>query len=223
MLKKVVSSVLVMMSLLLALPAVQAGAEVTSSEQAAQAEQAANPCISAGAMKLKEDMRKLWMEHTIWTSKYIVSAAAGLKDKDKVLARLLRNQEDLGNAIKPFYGDAAGNKLTELLKEHIVLAGKIVDAAKRNKKAELKKLNDEWHRNADDIAKFLSSANPNLPEATVKELMYTHLQMMTDEATTRIKKDWDGNITAFDHGLDHIIKLADALSAGIIKQFPSRF
>jgi len=222
MLKKVVSAVLVMMSLLLAVPAVQAGAEVTSSEQAVQAEQVGDPCISAGAAKLKEDMRKLWMEHTTWTSKYIVSAVAGLKDKDKVLARLLRNQEDIGNAIKPFYGDAAGNKLTELLKEHIVLAGKVVDAAKRGKKAELKKQNDEWYRNADDMAKFLSSANPNWSEAALKDLLHTHLQMVTNEATTRIKKDWDGNIAAFDHGLDHIIKLADALSAGIIKQFPSR-
>jgi hypothetical protein len=59
----------------------------------------------------------------LWTSNYIISATtAGAEDQTQVLARLMRNQEDIGNAVKPVYGEKAGNKLTDLLKEHIVIA-----------------------------------------------------------------------------------------------------
>ncbi|WP_088012366.1 glycosyltransferase [Gottfriedia acidiceleris] len=180
-------------------------------------------CVSKSACKFQGDMRKLWMDHTIWTSKYIVSAVAGLPDKDKVLTRLLRNQQDIGNAVKPYYGAAAGDQLAKLLTDHIVLAGKIIDAAKVNDMATLKTLNDQWFKNADDIAAFLSKANPNWTNQALKNLLYTHLKIITNEVVTRIKMDWDGNVKAFDDGLHHIIVLADALSSGIIKQFPNKF
>ncbi|MFF2877148.1 glycosyltransferase [Gottfriedia sp. NPDC057991] len=179
--------------------------------------------ISKSACKFQGDMRKLWMDHTIWTSKYIVSAVAGLPDKDIVLARLLRNQQDIGNAVKPYYGAAAGDQLAKLLTDHIVLAGKIIDAAKANDMATLKTLNDQWFKNADDIAAFLSKANPNWTNQALKDLLYKHLKMVTNEVVTRIQMNWDGNVKAFDAGLDHIIVLADALSSGIIKQFPNKF
>ncbi|PGM56853.1 glycosyltransferase [Bacillus sp. AFS053548] len=179
--------------------------------------------ISKSACKFQGDMRKLWMDHTIWTSKYIVSAVAGMPDKDIVLARLLRNQQDIGNAVKPYYGAAAGDQLAKLLTDHIVLAGKIIDAAKANDMATLKTLNDQWFKNADDIAAFLSKANPNWTNQALKDLLYKHLKMVTNEVVTRIQMNWDGNVKAFDAGLDHIIVLADALSSGIIKQFPNKF
>lgn len=182
-----------------------------------------NQKLSQSAVQLKGDLRKLWIDHTIWTRNYIVSAQADMEDKDKVLERLLKNQEDIGNAIKPFYGQDAGNKLTALLKDHIVIAGKIVDAAKKGDQASVKKHNTVWYQNADDIAKFLSSANPNWKEQDLKDLLYMHLALVTDDVVARIKKDWDADIIAFDKGKDHIIILADALSEGIVKQFPDKF
>jgi hypothetical protein len=114
----------------------EAEATVTESRQ--------NQHLSKPAVQLKEDLRKLWIDHVIWTRSYLVSAVAGLEDQDKVLERLLKNQEDIGNAIKPYYGEKAGNKLTELLRDRILIAGKIVDAAKRGKQADVKKFNKEY-------------------------------------------------------------------------------
>lgn len=190
---------------------------------AAQEQTVQNQCMSEAAVKLKGDLRKLWTDHAIWTRSYIVSALAGLKDQEKVLARLLKNQEDIGNAIKPYYGEEAGNKLAALLKDHILIAGKIVDAAKKGDQAKLKKYNAEWYKNADDIAQFLSNANPNWPINTLKEMSHTNLQFITNDLTARLKKDWDADIIAFDKGLDHLMLLADILSEGIIKQFPNKF
>ncbi len=180
-------------------------------------------CVSQSVVQLKEGLRKLWIDHAVWTRSYIVSAVAGLEEQEKVLARLLKNQQDIGNAIKPYYGEAAGNKLTELLTEHFLIAGKIVEEAKSGDQALLDSLNKEWYRNADDIAKFLSGANPNWQYKTLKELLDTHLQLLTEALTARLRKDWDAEINAFDKGETHLIKLADALTIGIVKQFPERF
>ncbi|WP_349408945.1 glycosyltransferase [Pseudalkalibacillus sp. SCS-8] len=173
--------------------------------------------------KLIFDLRKLWIDHTIWTRNYIVSAIASAEDQDAALARLLQNQKDIGNAIKPYYGEKAGNKLAELLTEHIVIAGQLVEAAKNNDQANVKKYNKEWYRNADDIATFLSSANPNWSKKTLKELLDEHLVLTLDEAVARLEKNWEADIQAFDKGEVHIIMLADELSEGIIKQFPKKF
>jgi hypothetical protein len=102
--------------------------------------------ISQSEVTFENEFRRLWIDHVLWTSNYITSATtAGLEDQKQVLARLLKNQEDIGNAVKPLYGEKAGNKLTELLKEHIILDGKIVDAAKTGKKALVNQLNKEWY------------------------------------------------------------------------------
>jgi hypothetical protein len=88
---------------------------------------------SAGtAVDLKLGMRQLWEDHVTWTRLFIVSALADLPDKSATTDRLLKNQVDIGNAIKPYYGDAAGEKLSALLKQHILIAADIVTAAKAN-------------------------------------------------------------------------------------------
>ena len=48
---------------------------------------------------LHDGMRKLWEDHVTWTRLFIVSAAAGLPDKDATTARLLQNQTDIGDAV----------------------------------------------------------------------------------------------------------------------------
>ncbi|AOZ94698.1 glycosyltransferase [Paenibacillus crassostreae] len=177
-------------------------------------------CIKPWQAQLKGDLRKLWIDHMIWTRNYIVSAVAELEDQEQVLARLLKNQQDIGNSMKPYYGEEAGNKLGELLIEHIMIAGKIVDAAKGGNQAELEEFNKQWVRNSDDIAQFLSSINPNWTEKELKKLLYRHLQLIADELTARIGKDWNAEIAAYDMGEAHIVMFADVLAEGIIKQFP---
>jgi len=208
--------IVLLMSIALILPAISVKAALPQPKQHQHN-------VSQAACKLKFDLRRLWMEHAIWTRSYIVSAIGGLEDQDKVLARLLRNQDEIGNAIKPYYGEAAGNKLGKLLREHILLAGKVVEAAKANNQAALQKYNTAWYKNADDIAAFLSSANPNWNKNALKQLFHMHLKIVTDSVVSRLKKDWNREIRAFGEGEIHLIKIADVISDGIIKQFPQKF
>ena len=169
-------------------------------------------------------MRQLWEDHITWTRLYIVSAAAGSPDMDQAAQRLLLNQTDIGDAIKPFYGDAAGEGLTALLRGHILTAAKLIGAAKSGDTATMNAAAAEWYLNADSIATFLSSANPrNWPLATLKSAMRMHLDLTLKEATARLYADWAADIAAYDEVHRHILQMADVLSDGIIKQFPNRF
>jgi hypothetical protein len=169
-------------------------------------------------------MRKLWEDHITWTRLYIVSAAADLKDKDLVAERLLQNQVDIGDAIKPFYGDDAGTKLATLLKEHITGAVAVLDAAKAGDKAKLDEANKKWYANADEIATFLSTANPKAwPLDEMKMQMKMHLDLTLQEAVDRLGGKFADDIKDYDKVHEHILGLADALSNGIISQFPDRF
>ncbi|HYU80423.1 MAG TPA: hypothetical protein VEK56_15645 [Vicinamibacterales bacterium] len=137
--------------------------------------------------------------------------------------RLLKNQDDIGNAVAQHYGKPAGEQLTKLLKEHITIAVDIIKFAKAGDKASQQQADTKWHKNAEDIAEFLSKANPNWPNATLVDHMNRHLSTTTDEVVARLTKNWDADVRAFDAVYDHILKMSDALSEGIIKQFPEKF
>jgi hypothetical protein len=168
-------------------------------------------------------MRELWEDHIVWTRQVIVSIIAGSPDAPAALDRLLRNQADIGNAIKPFYGDAAGDQLTTLLREHIIVAGTLLTTAKSGDTTAFGAAKTEWYRNGDDIARFLASANPNWPLPAMQTAMNTHLDTTLDEAVARLTGDWNADVVAYDRVHEHILHMADTLSEGIIAQFPKSF
>jgi hypothetical protein len=90
-----------------------------------------------------------------------VAAIKETPDKDAAAARLLRNQEDIGNAVVPLYGDDAGKGLTVLLKQHILIA---VDLVEAGDEARFQTEDEKWSRNVEEIATFLSGANPKMAE-----------------------------------------------------------
>ena len=106
-------------------------------------------------------LRRLWTDHVVWTRQYIVAALEGAADAEAAAGRLLRNQEDIGNAVVPFYGEEAGAKLTELLKDHILIAVDAIDAAIADDEAQFRRHDRRWSANAEEIAAFLAGANPN--------------------------------------------------------------
>jgi len=168
-------------------------------------------------------MRKLWEDHITWTRLYIVSAAAGLPDADQAAQRLLKNQAEIGDAIAPYYGAAAGTGLTTLLRSHILTAAKLIAAAKGGDTSAVRSASQAWYANADSIADFLSTANPKQwPAAALREGMRMHLDLTLKEATARLHGDWANDIAAYDAIHLHILQLADLLSTGIMRQFPAR-
>ena len=169
-------------------------------------------------------MRKLWEDHITWTRLTIVSFAHDLPDLPATQARLLRNQVDIGNAIKPYYGRAAGNQLTALLKEHILGAVALLQAAKAGDQGAIQQRTAEWYANGNEVADFLHEANPrNWPRKTLRRMMKGHLDQTLREAVDRLQGDYDADVRDYEEIHHHILRMADTLSRGIIKQFPRRF
>jgi len=168
-------------------------------------------------------MRKLWEDHVMWTRNVIFCLVDRLPGKDQAVNRLLQNQVDIGNAIKPYYGEEAGKKLTNLLYPHITIVAEVVNAAKDGNTAALDEANKKWYVNADEISEFLSKANPNWGLEEMKMMMHEHLKLTTDEAVQRIKKDYDADVIAYDKVHEAILKMSDMLADGIVKQFPEKF
>ena len=176
------------------------------------------------AEALRTAMRELWQDHVLWTRLVIVSTAANLPDLDATTQRLLQNQTDIGNAVKPYYGDAAGEKLTALLRTHILGAAELLAAAKANDAARLDAAKKAWSVNGDEIAAFLSGANPeHWPLKDMQSMMRTHLDLTLTEAVAQLQGRYAQSVADYDRAQDEILQMADMLSDGIIQQFPKQF
>jgi hypothetical protein len=215
-------SLVIVLLISVAIPAVALGNSTKS--RAVPSAVSSDQNRMAKEIDFRNAMRKLWEDHITWTRLFIVSAAADLPDKGPTTDRLLQNQVDIGNAVKPYYGDAAGEKLTALLKEHITTAAELVTAARANDTAKMADANRRWYANADAIAAFLSSANPkNWPLGEMKRMMHEHLDLTTAEVQARLKGEWSADVAAYERVHEQILHMADMLSAGIISQFSKKF
>ncbi len=173
--------------------------------------------------ELRIGLRDLWVDHVVWTRQYIVAAATDAPDTDFAGQRLLNNQEDIGDAIKSFYGDEAGDKLTSLLKDHILIAVDLLNAAKAGDSVGLEEAEERWYDNADDIATFLSNANPNWSKEHMVSMLNEHLSITKAEAVARLTGDYATDVVAFDEIHRQAMIMADELADGIVKQFPEQF
>jgi hypothetical protein len=179
--------------------------------------------VTPRTVAFHDEMRRLWEDHVTWTRLAIISLTSGAPDTDATVGRLLENQVDIGDAIKPFYGDAAGRQLTALLQEHILIAADLIAAAKAGNQTAVAAAQARWAANADEIASFLATANPRSWQLDeMKEMLHEHLRLTTNEALARLQGDWAADVAAYDEIHLQALDMADMLSTGIIKQFPSR-
>ncbi|RLV10379.1 hypothetical protein CTZ27_04005 [Streptomyces griseocarneus] len=179
---------------------------------------------AVGSLQFHDRMRELWNDHITYTRLAIVAFAGNLPDFRPTEDRLLRNQTDLGDAFKPFFGNDAGDRLTALLRTHILTAVDILVAAKAGDGDKLTMAEQEWYANANDIADHLHTLNPGQwPDDALRAMMKDHLDLTLKEATDRLQGQYAQDIAEFDEVRGQILEMADALSNGIIRAFPGRF
>ena len=185
---------------------------------------AARGAISKKELALRNDMRQLWEDHITWTRLAVISLTTDAPDTEATVGRLLQNQTDIGDAIEPFYGEAAGDELTRLLRDHILIAADIIAAAKAGDGTGVAVGQARWRANADEIAAFLNAANPRSWKLReLKEMLYEHLRLTTDEVVARLTGDWAADVAAYDRIHIQALEMADMLSTGIVEQFSRRF
>jgi hypothetical protein len=182
----------------------------------------------AKVAQLKMALRALYADHVFWVRDLVVATRLGVKGAASEADEYgLKNARAIGQSIAPIYGQAAATKFAALFVGHYSGVKDYMNAAFANgfrgsaarKKAALAEL----ERNGREIAAFVSSANPNLPEGTVYGLLLSHVQhhVMAIDATA--KEDWAGEADMWDPMVAEIYTLSDALADGIAKQFPDKF
>lgn len=174
-------------------------------------------------VRLYTKMRTRWDQHMQWTYDTIVAFAAESPGLTPTLNRLLRNQKQLGNLIKPYYGKQAGNQLTKLLTEHIQLAVPVLVAAKAGDTTALNKAVADWYANARELGDFLAAANPAWHKKDTRAMMKEHITQTIGYASDVLTGKYAKAISDYDQAQKHMDEMADMLSAGIIAQFPNKF
>ena len=176
------------------------------------------------AVAFHDAMRALWETHGAWTHMVIVSFVGNLPNLAAEEQVLLQNQVDIGNAVKPYYGAAAGAELTKLLKAHILGAVGVLQAAKSGNSSGLARAEAAWSANGRQVADFLHAANPHfLSRAAARQMMKEHLQQVIEQAVDELHGNYAADARAYAPYIRHILDMADMISGGIIQQFPGRF
>ena len=180
-------------------------------------------CISKAESDYLAMNRLLWMEHVNWTRMTIISIVFQLPDLPFVQQRLLQNATDLGNCLRPFYGDQIADHYAKLIQEHLVIAAQLVTAAVKGDTNTVSAKEKEWYKNADDIVLFLSNINPYLTKDALQKMFYKHLELTKNEAVTMIQKNYKADVEVFDEIEAQVLAMSDMIASAIIMQFFDRF
>lgn len=172
---------------------------------------------------LNNAMRLVWEQHVYWTRMTINSIAFNLPDIDAVTARLLRNATDMGNLLKPFYGNSIAAKYSNLIRDHLVIAVELVKAAKAGNQKAVADAEKRWYENGEEISEFLSRINPFISEREFKEMFFKHLALTKQEAVLILQKNIQSSIAVFNKIEAEALQMADQITNAIMKQFPRKF
>ena len=170
-----------------------------------------------------DEWRKLWEDHITWTRVVIIGILDSLPGTDAYIGRLLQNPEDMAEALRPYYGDEA-DVLGDLITDHLVIAAELLTAAKNGDTAGFNDAYARWYANAHDIAVQMNEMNPQFwPLEETEQMWVEHLDATLAEAVAHLEGRFEDEVAAYDKVHDLALEMADFMSNGVIKQFPSKF
>lgn len=185
---------------------------------------ASPPAADSAALTTRLSMRDLWVEHVFWIRNYAIANQAADKQQAKVAAdQVVDNATKIANSLAPLYGQPAADQLLKLLAGHWGAVKHYSDATvakdTKGKQAAVADLTS----NAKAIAAFLAKANPNLPEATLVTMLAAHGGHHVSQVDQLAAHDYAGEANTWQMMRTHVLALADALTAAVVKQFPDKF
>ena len=180
--------------------------------------------LTAKSVELKLALRDLWTGHIFWVRNVVLMTKLGATDAAKVAEdQAVRNAQAIADSIGPFYGKAASDKLFTLLAGHYGSVKEYMTTTYAGDEAGKTAAVDKIKKNADEIATFLSSANPNWPKDAVLGLLMAHGAHHIAQIDQINLKDFSAEAATSADMTKNVYAIADALADGIVKHFPKKF
>jgi gas vesicle protein len=181
--------------------------------------------LTPKAVELRLALRDLWQGHIFWVRTVVLMTKLGDKEGAKAAEeQVVQNAKDIAGAVVPYYGKEAGDKLFNLLSGHYGAVKDSMNAVYSGNKEAEKVAMDKMTKNAEEIATFLSSANPkNWPKEALVSALAAHGGYHMAQIGQINAKDFSAEAKTWTAMKKQVNEIADVLASGIIKQFPQRF
>jgi hypothetical protein len=176
---------------------------------------------SAPTSVFYQNQRTVWSDQVVSTRQYVAAAFAGDRNARVELERVMRSQEAIGQTIKPYYGETAGDGLTTMLKVQVGIASQLIQAVKADSVEQKERLEKRLHENSNAIARFLAGLNPHWSPTELESLLNRYVDVSTLDMIARKGGRADGDERARDGNLSEARQLADVIADGIVRQFPN--
>jgi hypothetical protein len=169
-------------------------------------------------------LRDLWLGHIFWVRNVSVAAIdkndLAIKTAEK---QAVANAQAIAASIEPFYGAAAKDKFFKLLAGHYGAVKAYLVAAVAGDVSAQAKATQSLTSNADEIATFLSQANPYLPKDAVQGLLLAHGGHHIQQIQQLRDRNYDAEAKTWEEMKEHVYQIADATADALAKQFAKKF
>jgi hypothetical protein len=147
---------------------------------------------------------EVWTSHLVYTRLVFMEFLNGGPELEPLKTRLLQNQIDIGTVFGKYYGKDNGDKLTNLLTQHIVIAVKVLSAVKD--KTDPKAALAEFYSNADEIGKFIDSVKNS--GTMFQTHMKAHIDTLVATILAYVAKDYTNDIKHNDEYMSAGLRMA---------------
>lgn len=162
---------------------------------------------------LNQKLRKIFSEHVFYTRLYIINELLDLKGDVPLIARLVKNQEDIGSIFRECnISISDSNEIIRLFKEHIYIAADLVKLIKSGDVIQQTEVSTRWHMNAVGIAEFINSIVPNCDRSKLRDMLFEHTLLTQEEISDYFYKMYEQSIVKFDMAIEQVLIMADYLS-----------
>ncbi|WFR59686.1 hypothetical protein QA584_11535 [Anaerocolumna sp. AGMB13025] len=165
---------------------------------------------------LRNIIRQIMSQYSLWTRFYIVSKMADLGDLEVVSNRLYEVPIDLYNLFRIYYDNTSVQELENQFREQVTLTIQLIDEINSDQPVDTTK--SRLKENADQISLLMSGLNPFWNMQTLQNLFYNHFDMTEYEAQKRHTRQYAADVYEYNFIEYHTLMFADYLWSGIINQ-----
>jgi hypothetical protein len=189
--------------------------------------------VSSGAQKnartqktfqTAASLREVWLGHIFW----VRNVSIAVIDKNDLAVKAaeqqaVANAKAIAKSIEPFYGSAAEESFFKLLAGHYGAVKAYLVATVAAEAAAQATATQALTSNAEEIAVFLSKANPYLPKDAVQGLLLAHGGHHIQQIQQLKDRQYGAEAKTWEEMKNHVYRIADATADALAKQFAEKF